>query len=347
MKYKIILLLMVALFAIFPGCSEKEVFKTGESYHGFVLIKKQFVEEINAECLLFMHSKSGAQLLKVANDDPNKLFNIAFKTVPENDWGTAHILEHAVLNGSENFPVKSPFDVLRQGSLNTFLNAMTGKDITTYPVASMNDKDYFNLMHVYLDAVFNPLIYSEPKILQQEGWHYELTSKESPLIYKGVVYNEMKGAFSSPQRELNYQVFKNLFPENGYGFESGGYPTAIPNLTQEYFVNFHKKFYHPSNSYILLYGDADLTKELEFIDREYLSEYDALEEKVDIPLQKAFDALKEVEKTYPVQAGSSTADQTFLSLNFVVGNSTDPALGMTFEVLAQALVNHESAPLRL
>ena len=347
MKYTIRLYLLIALLAIFSGCSKKEAFKPGEIYNGFTLVKKQFVEEINAECLLFRHDKSGAQLLKVANDDPNKLFNIAFKTAPENDWGTPHIMEHAVLNGSKNFPVKSPFDVLIQGSLNTFLNAMTGKDITTYPVASMNDKDYFNLMHVYLDAVFNPLIYSDPKILQQEGWHYELGSKDEPLTYKGVVYNEMKGVYSSPQNELEYLVYKNLFPDNAYGFESGGHPSEIPKLTQEYFISFHQKFYHPSNSYILLYGNADLNKELEFIDREYLSGYDALEEKVEIPLQKSFNTMKEAEKTYPVQEGSPVADQTFLSLNFVAGSSTDRALCMTFDVLAQALVNHESAPLRL
>jgi presequence protease len=347
MRNNINLFLMVAMFVTIWSCSPKEQFETGESYNGFTLIKKQFVDEINAECLLFMHDKSGAQLLKVENDDPNKLFNIAFKTAPENDWGTPHIMEHSVLNGSKSFPVKSPFDVLIKGSLNTFLNAMTGKDITTYPVASMNNKDYFNLMHVYLDAVFNPLIYTDPKILQQEGWHYELNSNEEPLTYKGVVYNEMKGAFSSPQRELAYQTFRNLFPDNAYGFESGGYPDAIPKLTQEYFINFHKKFYHPSNSYILLYGNADLNKELEFIDRAYLSNYDALEEKVEIPLQKAFDAMKEIEHNYPVQEGSPVTDQTFLSLNFVVGSSTDRTLCMTFDVLAQALVNHESAPVRL
>ncbi len=347
MKYTFRLYLLIAILAIVSGCSKKEAFKPGETYNGFTLVKKQFVEEINAECMLFTHDKSGAQLLKVANDDPNKLFNIAFKTAPENDWGTPHIMEHSVLNGSKNFPVKSPFDVLIQGSLNTFLNAMTGKDITTYPVASMNDKDYFNLMHVYLDAVFNPLIYSDPKILQQEGWHYELGSKDEPLSYKGVVYNEMKGVYSSPQSELEYLVYKNLFPDNAYGFESGGHPLEIPKLTQEYFIKFHQKFYHPSNSYILLYGNADLNKELEFIDREYLSGYDALEEKIEIPLQKAFSSIKEIEKTYPVQEGSPVADQTFLGLSFVAGKSTDRDLCMAFEVLSQALVNHESAPLRL
>jgi len=344
---KTTLFLFVALLALLTACGPKEQFKTGEKYHGFTLEKKKFVEEVNAECLLFKHDKSGARLLKIAADDPNKLFDISFKTAPENDCGTPHIMEHSVLNGSTNFPVKSPFDVLMKGSLNTFLNAMTGSDITTYPVASMNDKDYFNLMHVYLDAVLNPLIYKDPKILKQEGWHYELESKDADLVYKGVVYNEMKGSFSSPQRELEYQMNKILFPDNTYGVSSGGYPSAIPKLTYEDFINFHKKYYHPGNSYILLYGDADLDKELAFIDNEYLSKYDLSDKKVVIPLQKPFDKMKEAEGTYAVPDGAPTEDQTFLSLSFVAGSSTDRALAMTFDVLSEALVNHESAPLRL
>ena len=347
MKTKALRLLGLVLLILFWSCAPKEEFKVGKSYYGFMLVEKKFVEEVNTECLLFKHDKSGARLLKVSNDDPNKLFNIAFKTAPENDYGTPHILEHALLNGSKNFPVKSPFDVLMQGSLNTFLNAMTGADITTFPVASMNNKDYFNLMHVYLDAVFNPLIYSDPRILEQEGWHHELNSKDEPVTYKGVVYNEMKGSFSSPERELDYQINKILFPDNTYGVESGGYPTEIPKLTYEYFINFHKKYYHPSNSYILLYGNADLNQELEFINLEYLSKYDVSNEKVEIPLQKPFDATKEAEKTYAVPEGALTKDQTFLSLSFVAGKSTDRALCMTFDVLTEALVNHESAPIRL
>ncbi len=195
--------------------------------------------------------------------------------MPESDAGTPHIMEHSVLNGSKNFPLKSPFDILAKGSLNTFLNAMTGSDITIYPVASMNDKDYFNLMHAYLDAVFNPLIYDDPRIFKQEGWHYELTDPSAPVVYKGVVYNEMKGA-SSPTRELGYQFQKHFFPDNGYGFSSGGYPQAIPSLTYKAFLDFHKTYYHPSNSYIFLYGDADLEKELAFIDSAYLSNYEKL-----------------------------------------------------------------------
>ncbi len=347
MKTKVIRFVVLATLIMVWSCAPKEQFKVGETYHGFKLVEKKFVEEINAECLLFTHEKSGARLLKIANDDPNKMFNIAFKTAPENDYGMPHILEHSLLNGSKNFPVKSPFDVLMQGSLNTFLNAMTGSDITTFPVASMNNKDYFNLMHVYLDAVFNPMVISDKRIFEQEGWHYELNSKDAPITYKGVVYNEMKGAYSSPARELNYHIYKILFPDNTYGVESGGYPTDIPKLTYENFVKFYKKYYHPSNSYIMLYGNADLNKELAFIDSEYLSKYDKLDEKIEIPLQKPFDKMKETEKTYAVPEGAPTENQTYLTLSFVAGESIDRSLCMTFDVLTQALVNHESAPLRL
>jgi Zn-dependent M16 (insulinase) family peptidase len=255
-------------------------FKKGEIYHGFKLVDKRFIKEVNAEGLYFEHVQSGARLFKIAADDANKTFCIAFKTLPPSDCGAPHIMEHAVLNGSKNFPVKSPFDILSRGSLNTFLNALTGNDITMYPVASMNDKDYFNLMHVYLDAVFNPLIYDDPRILKQEGWHYELTDKDSMVVYKGVVYNEMKGAFSSPTRELNYQVYRNIFPDNDYRFSSGGYPAAIPTLTYQDFLNFHRKYYHPVNSHIFLYGNADLDKELAFIDKEYLSKYQKIDARV-------------------------------------------------------------------
>ncbi len=322
-------------------------FETGKTYNGFKLIEKEFVKEVNAECYYFEHIKSGAKLFKIASDDDNKTFSIAFKTIPESDCGTPHIMEHSVLNGSKNFPVKSPFDILAKGSLNTFLNAMTGSDMTIYPVASMNDKDYFNLMHVYLDAVFYPLIYDDPRILMQEGWHHELTGKDEPVVYKGVVYNEMKGAFSGPTRELDYQITKNLFPDNGYQYSSGGYPSAIPQLTYNDFINFHKKYYHPSNSYIFLYGNADLNKELEFIDSKYLSNFDKSDQKVSIPLQKPFEKMKEVKAYYPVTEGSSTENQTYLNYSFVVGLNTNKALEMGLDVLCDVLVNQESAPIRL
>lgn len=319
----------------------------GENMSGFKLIEKRFVKEVDAECLLFQHERSGARLLKISNDDKNKTFCITFKTVTESDAGTPHILEHSVLNGSKNFPVKSPFDILSKGSLNTFLNAMTGSDITLYPVSSMNDKDFRTLMHIYLDAVLNPLIYEDPRILEQEGWHRELENVDSNMTYKGVVYNEMKGAFSSPTREWNYLVDQHLFPDSPYRFSSGGYPPAIPTLTYEAFIQFHRKYYHPSNSYIFLYGDGDLESELAFIDKNYLSNYTVSDQVVDIPLQPAFQALQSASGFYSATEGSELEGNSYLSLSFVVGLSVDQQLGMGLRVLTQALFNNESAPVRL
>jgi presequence protease len=347
MKNKILLLIAALSLSLLWSCSQGPNYKEGKVYNGFKLEEKRFVDEVNAYCLYFIHEKSGAKLMKIAADDANKLFSVSFKTTPEHDYGTPHIMEHSVLNGSENFPVKSPFDLLVKGSLNTFINAMTGSDYTAYPVASMNDKDYFNLMHVYMDAVFNPRIYTDPKILKQEGWHYELDDIDGEIVYKGVVYNEMKGAYSSPTRELGYQIDKILFPDNTYGVSSGGYPTAIPELTYEYFKNFHKKYYHPTNSFVLLYGNADLDKELAFLDQEYFSNYEKSDEKVEIPLQEPFEEKKVAEKPYSIPEGSETKDKTFLSYSFVAGLNTDQELSMYLNILSQALVNHESAPLRL
>ncbi len=314
---------------------------------GFKLVEKRFVKEVDAECLLFQHQRSGARLLKISNSDLNKTFCITFKTVTESDAGTPHILEHAVLNGSKNFPVKSPFDILSKGSLNTFLNAMTGSDITLYPVSSMNDKDFRSLMHIYLDAVFNPLIYDDPRILEQEGWHHDLEHADSSVTYKGVVYNEMKGAFSSPTRELGYLVDKQLFPDTPYRYSSGGYPAAIPTLTHEDFLNFHRKYYHPSNSYIFLYGDGNTEAELAFIDEHYLSKYERTDQIVDIPLQPAFEALRSAKGVYSATEGSELEGNSYLSLSFVIGQSTDQQLGLGLRVLTQALFNNESAPVRL
>lgn len=321
-------------------------YEPGKTYHGFKLLEKRFVKEVNADCYYFEHLKSGARLLKISTDDANKTFSIAFKTAPESDCGTPHIMEHAVLNGSKHFPVKSPFDVLSKGSLQTFLNAMTGSDVTIYPVASMNDKDYFNLMHVYLDAVFYPLIYQDDRILKQEGWHHEMTEKSGPVVYKGVVYNEMKGAFSNPSRELEYQAYKRLFPDNSYVYSSGGYPAAIPTLTQEAFINFHRRYYHPDNSYIFLYGNADLDRELKFIDAEYLVNYDQTGTRVTIPLQKPFNAVQTNTGYYSVGEDANTADQTYLAMYFVIGQNTDRALVMALQALADVLVNQESGPIR-
>ena len=314
--------------------------------HGFKLIEKRFVKEVNSECYYYEHVKSGATLLKIANQDDNKTFAIAFKTLPNSDNGIAHIIEHSVLNGSTNFPVKSPFDILSKGSLNTFLNAMTSRDVTEYPVASLNEKDYFNLMHVYLDAVLNPLLYSDPRILKQEGWHYELTSKEAPLTYKGVVYNEMKGAFSNPQRLLLYYNLKSLFPDNVIGKESGGIPSSIVTLTQKEFTDFHKKYYHPSNCIIMLYGNADMDKELAFIDSYYLSKYTRDNSVIKPEDQKPFASMQEMHDYYPVVEGAPTDNQTYMTLNFAAGSNTDYALVYALNILCEVLVNQESAPIK-
>ncbi len=320
---------------------------TGDKMSGFKLIEKRFVKEVDAECLLFRHERSGARLLKISNDDLNKTFCISFKTVTESDAGTPHILEHAVLNGSKNFPVKSPFDILAKGSLNTFLNAMTGSDITLYPVSSMNDKDFRTLMHIYLDAVFNPLIYEDPRILEQEGWHHDLEHADSNMTYKGVVYNEMKGSFSNPDREWYYLVNRHLFPDSPYRFESGGYPAAIPSLTHEDFLNFHRTYYHPSNSYIFLYGDGDLESELAFIDEHYLSKYAPSDQVVDIALQPPFQVLHSAAGVYSSTEDSELEGNTYLSLSFVAGSSTDQQLTLGLGILTQALFNNESGPVRL
>lgn len=326
---------------------EKPMLKVGAVVHGFKLEKKEFVKEMDGECYLFRHQKSGARLLKVVSKDDNKVFSVAFKTPPPNDSGTPHIMEHSVLNGSENFPVKSPFEILAQGSLNTFLNAMTSSDYTIYPVASRNDKDFFNLMHVYLDAAYKPMIYKEPRILQQEGWHYELASPEGPLVYKGVVYNEMRGAYSSPERQLDFLMSKALFPDNQYGNSSGGYPDAIPQLTYEDFKAFHHKYYHPSNSYIYLYGNGDLDKELAFIDANYLTGIEKIAVESAIPLQKPLAAPVVKTGFYGVPEGAPTAGQTFIARGSVYGRNTDQEFNIAMNILAEALVNSQAAPLRL
>ncbi len=353
MKKKILATVTIALALILlsgsgvAAAQSSEPLKIGALLHGFKLEQKQFVKELDGECYLFRHLKSGARLLKIVSKDDNKVFSVAFKTPPPDDTGIPHIMEHSVLNGSESFPVKSPFDVLAQGSLNTFLNAMTGSDFTIYPVASRNDKDFSNLMHVYLDAVFKPLIYKDHKILQQEGWHYELESPQSPLVFKGVVYNEMKGAYSAPERQLGYLMDRALFPDNQYGNSSGGYPDAIPQLTQEQFKAFHQKYYHPANSYIYLYGNGDMEKELAFIDKKYLSGTDKIDVDSRIPMQKPLAEPKVVRGNYGIPEGVATAGKTYIARSSVYGLNTDQEFNIALDILAEALVNHQAAPLRL
>ncbi len=310
------------------------------------LTGEKWVAELNSTAYQLEHKKSGAKVFLLSNDDDNKVFSIGFRTPPADSTGVAHILEHSVLCGSGKFPVKDPFVELVKGSLNTFLNAMTYPDKTVYPVASTNDKDFQNLMDVYMDAVLNPNIYREPKIFMQEGWHYELESEDGELKYNGVVYNEMKGAFSSPESVLERYTQKMLFPDTCYGCESGGDPKDIPGLTYEQFLDFHRTYYHPSNSYIYLYGDMDMAEKLRWLDQEYLSRYDRLEVNSQIAVQKAFDKPKTEEISYSITEEEDEEHSTYLSVADVVGTDLDPRLYVAFQILEYTLINAPGAQLK-
>ncbi len=317
-----------------------------EQLEAYTLIQKEQIPELNSTGYLLKHKKTGARVALLENEDENKVFTIGFRTPPSDSTGAPHIMEHSVLCGSEEYPVKDPFVELVKGSLNTFLNAMTYPDKTVYPVASCNDQDFQNLMHVYLDAVFHPNIYREEKIFRQEGWHYELESPEEPVIYNGVVYNEMKGAFSSPEDMLDREIMTTLYPDTPYFHESGGDPKHIPELTYEDFLAFHKKFYHPSNSYIYLYGNMDMEEKLVWIDEHYLSRYEYLEVDSSISRQKPFACRKERIVDYPILAGESVKKQAYLSYHAVIGDSLDPELYLAFQVLEYALLSAPGAPLK-
>lgn len=318
-----------------------------ENIPAYEIEKQENLTDIHSTGYLVRHKKTGARLVLIENDDENKVFSIAFRTPPRNSTGVPHILEHSVLCGSHQFPLKDPFVELVKGSLNTFLNAMTYPDKTCYPVASCNDQDFQNLMHVYLDAVFYPNIYKKEEIFRQEGWSYHLENKEGPLTYNGVVYNEMKGAFSSPDEVLEREIMNSLFPDNTYGVESGGNPENIPDLSYEEFLDFHRTYYHPSNSYIYLYGNMDMEEKLKFIDEKYLSAFDALEVDSHIPHQAAFSSVKDIQKEYPVAENEEEEDNTYLSFNMVVGDAMDNTLGVAFDVLDYALLSAPGAPLKM
>lgn len=312
----------------------------------YELIQEHHLKDLQSEGYILKHKKSGAKVVLLSNDDENKVFSIGFRTPPKDSTGLPHILEHSVLCGSKRFPSKDPFVELVKGSLNTFLNAMTYPDKTVYPIASCNDKDFQNLMHVYMDAVFYPNIYEHDEIFRQEGWSYKLDSADAKLEYNGVVYNEMKGAFSSPEGVLDRVVLNSLFPDTSYRNESGGDPEVIPELTYEQFLDFHRKYYHPSNSYIYLYGDMDMAEKLEWLDKEYLSHFDAMEIDSKIQKQEAFAERKEVEIAYSVSSNESEEDNTYLSYNKVIGTSLDRNLYLAFEILDYALLSAPGAPLK-
>ena len=317
-----------------------------ENIPAYEVVKQENLTDIHSTGYLLRHKKTGARLILIENDDENKVFSIAFRTPPSNSTGVPHILEHSVLCGSREFPLKDPFVELVKGSLNTFLNAMTYPDKTCYPVASCNDQDFQNLMHVYLDAVFYPNIYKKEEIFRQEGWNYHLEKPEGPLTYNGVVYNEMKGAFSSPDEVLDRQIKTSLFPDNTYGVESGGDPENIPDLSYEEFLDFHRTYYHPSNSYLYLYGNMDMEEKLRFIDEKYLSAFDALAVDSRIPEQTPFSQVKDLQEEYPISENEEEEDNTYLSFNMVVGNAMDSMLGVAFDVLDYALLSAPGAPLK-
>ncbi len=317
-----------------------------EKLSAYRVVEHKTIEEMQSEGIVLEHKKTKARLFLVSNDDENKVFCIGFRTPPDNDCGLPHILEHSVLCGSDKFPLKDPFVELVKGSLNTFLNAMTYPDKTVYPVASCNDKDFQNLMDVYMDAVLHPNIYKEEKIFRQEGWHYELESKDAPLIYNGVVYNEMKGAYSSPESLLDSVTQKTLFPDTCYGKDSGGDPVHIPELSYEKFLDFHRTYYHPSNSYIYLYGDMDMAEKLAWLDEEYLSHYEERPVDSRIREQKAFEKPVECEFSYSITDGESEENATYLSVNTVVGDDLDPKLYVAFQILEYTLLDAPGAPLK-
>ena len=311
--------------------------------HGFELIREEKIAELNTMARIYRHVQTGAQLLSMENDDENKVFGITFRTPPQDSTGIAHIMEHAVLAGSRKYPLKEPFVQLIKGSLKTFLNAMTYPDRTAYPVASTNLQDFYNLIEVYLDAVFHPLI--TPHHLHQEGWHYELESPDAPLTYKGVVFNEMKGAYSSPDAMLYRYSKQSIFPDNTYGLDSGGDPTEIPNLTYEQFKQFHETYYHPSNARLYFYGDDDPIERLRRLD-EVLREFQPIQVNGAVDLQPAFSAPKHFTFPYSVDAGSDSSKKVMVQLNWLLPENNDPVLTFGLDLLSDAIIGSQASPLR-
>ena len=313
------------------------------SKHGFNLVKSFEIPELNTKGQLFEHTKTGARLLSLENDDENKVFGITFRTPPSDSTGIAHIMEHSVLGGSRKYPVKEPFVELMKGSLNTFLNAFTFSDKTCYPIASQNVQDFYNLVDVYMDAVLYPLI--PPETLKQEGWHYELDELDGPLEYKGVVFNEMKGAYSSPDSLLSKFTQQSLFPDHLYGHDSGGDPRVIPDLTYEQFKHFHETYYHPSNAYIYFYGDDDPDERLRFINQ-YLMNFDRMKVDSSIPLHLPFEQPVNFEFGYDPGEGDDVVRKAQFVVNWVLGETTNRDSNLALNVLAYILIGTPASPLR-
>lgn len=309
----------------------------------FKLIQEQTIPELNAIVRYYIHKRTGARLLSVINDDENKVFSINFRTPLHDSTGVAHIIEHSVLNGSEKYPVKEPFVELLKGSLATFINAFTYPDKTCYPVASQNVQDFYNLIDVYMDAVLHPLI--SEQTLMQEGWHYELEDPSQPLTYKGVVFNEMKGAYSSPEGVLETKIINSLFPKHVYGVDFGGDPRHIPELTYEKFKAFHETYYHPSNAFIFFYGNDNPEKRLQLMEG-YLKPYKKLRVKSQIPLKKPFKRPKKVQYAYDAGQGTDTRKKHYLTVNWVLPDTSDPLMNFSLRILAHILIGTPASPLK-
>jgi presequence protease len=317
--------------------------------HGFELIREQQLAEINSTARHYRHVATGAELISLLNADENKVFGVSFATPPSDSTGVAHILEHSVLCGSRKYPIKEPFVELMKSSLNTFLNAMTFPDKTCYPVASQNVQDFYNLVDVYLDAVFHPRL--TPQIFQQEGWHYELDGPDAPLAYKGVVFNEMKGNYSSPDNMLRELSQQSLYPDVTYGLDSGGDPKHIPQLTYEELKQFHAKHYHPSNARVFFYGDDDPEERLRLLDK-YLGEFDRIEVDARVPLQRRFSAPKRLTRTYAAgtgeeepQAEADKPKESMISVNWMIDEIVDVETALGFDILEHILIGNPAAPL--
>ena len=316
---------------------------------GYRLIESRDIEELKGCGAVYEHIRTGAKVFVIKNNDKNKVFTIGFRTTPKDSTGVAHIMEHSVLCGSAKYPLKDPFIELAKGSLNTFLNAMTFPDKTIYPIASLNDKDFMNLMDVYLDSVFNPNVYKDSRIFRQEGWHYELLNRgkaDEELKINGVVYNEMKGAFSNPDSVLESRIMRALYPHTTYANESGGLPSAIPELTVEDFLEFHKHYYHPSNSYIYLYGDMDMEEKLSWIDENYLSHYDRIEIDSHIDEEPAFTAPVTEQSEYAVGANEETAGKAYLSESYCINDEPTQVNAIAWQILESVLLSSPGAVLR-
>lgn len=312
----------------------------------YELQQQKTLKEIDTQGYLFRHKKSGARIVFLSNQEENKVFSIGFRTPPSDSTGVAHIVEHTVLCGSRKFPAKDPFIELAKGSMNTFLNAMTFSDKTIYPVASCNQQDFRNLMDVYLDAVFYPNIYQRKEIFQQEAWHYTLEKETDQITYNGVVYNEMKGAFSSPEEILSRMIQQSLFPDTPYGKESGGDPDEIPNLTYEAYLQFHRMYYHPSNSYIYFYGDLDIEETLSWLDTAYLSDFEKKQIDSTIALQPPFSECREQIVSYSITEQEGQKEKTYLSYNFGFPEKMSKKEEITIQILQQVLLEMPGAPLK-